>query len=98
MIRTVVWFGVGGFFTSCFANAVRHIPVLKKPSFHLTTIGIGLLLGYQAHIFELSTESRYKAMIKTHEGLPLYNFLLAEGQSKSEDEEDEVEEEGSDEE
>lgn len=97
MIRTIVWFGVGGFFTSCVANAVRNIPVLKKPSFHLTTIVIGLLVGYQTHIFEQSAESRYKAMMKTHEGLPLYNFLLAEGQSKSEPE-DEAEESESDEE
>jgi hypothetical protein len=78
MLRTIVWFGAGGFFTSCFANAVRRIPALKKPSFHAAAIGIGVLIGYQAHVFESSAESRYKDMLKTHEGLPLYKYLLAE--------------------
>lgn len=78
MLRTIVWFGAGGFFTTCFANAVRRIPVFKKPSFHAAFIGIGLFIGYQAHLFESSAESRYKDMLKTHEGLPLYKYLLAE--------------------
>lgn len=78
MIRTIFWFGAGGFFTSCFANGLRRIPVLKKPSFHAAAIGIGLFIGYQAHVFESTAESRYRDMLKTHEGLPLYKYLLAE--------------------
>ena len=86
MLRTVFWFGAGGFFTSCFANAVRRIPVLKKPSFHAAAIGIGVLIGYQAHLFESSAENRYKDMLKTHEGLPLYQYLLAETATQTEEE------------
>ena len=86
MLRTIVWFGAGGFFTSCFANAVRRIPVLKKPSFHAAAIGIGVFIGYQAHLFESTAESRYKDMLKTHEGLPLYKYLLAETPALAEDE------------
>ena len=82
MLRTLVWFGAGGFFTSCFANAVRRIPVLKRPSFHAATITIGVLIGYQAHLFESGAESRYKNMLKTHDGLPLYKYLVAESQEE----------------
>ena len=30
MIRTVVWFGVGGFFTACYANLVRGLPMWRS--------------------------------------------------------------------
>ena len=30
MIRTVVWFGVGGLFTACYANLVRGLPMWRS--------------------------------------------------------------------
>ena len=48
--------------------------------------GIGVLIGYQAHLFESSAESRCKDMLKSHEGLPLYKFLLAETAKQTEEE------------
>lgn len=33
MIRTIVWFGVGGFFTASYANLVRGLPMWRSEYF-----------------------------------------------------------------
>ncbi|XP_073252857.1 uncharacterized protein [Porites lutea] len=80
MIRTVVWFGVGGFFTACYANLVRGLPMWRKPLMHVFWTSVGLGLGYRGHIFEETSEERYKELIKKHKNAPWYpkGQLLAE--------------------
>ena len=46
MIRTVVWFGVGGFFTACYANLVRGLPMWRSKYLYRMVplvVGVGLL-------------------------------------------------------
>ncbi|KAK3741578.1 hypothetical protein QZH41_012515 [Actinostola sp. cb2023] len=80
MIRTIVFFGVGGLFTACYSNVVRRLPMWRAPSLHVICTGVGLYLGYLGHRFEETSEDRYKEMIKKHKNAPWYptGQLLAE--------------------
>merc|ERR1712189_19492 len=69
MIKTIVWFGCGGFFTACYSNAVRRYPVFRKPGMHVFFTSIGLALGYGMHRFEENAEEIFKKLVKKHKCL-----------------------------
>jgi hypothetical protein len=71
MLRTVVFFSAGGFFTACYSNAVRRYPVFRKPLLHVACTLVGFTIGTIFHKYEEGSEERFQKLIEKHPDAPV---------------------------